>query len=270
MPAAFNRVRHLPPAFIKKPMLLLTHHDWAFLSEFGGAAVMLPIVVVITGWLLFAYGWRVAALWLALIGGACVLVACTKVAFLGWGLGILSIDFTGISGHTMLSTAVIPVMLYLALLATGHASRIVGVACGLTVGFLVGMSRLVLQAHSVSEMVAGCVLGACVSIAFVALIHKRKPLRTAALLTPISLLILAFALHGLRVPTQRWVTEIALTLSGHERPFIRARWKANRSHEKAGTRENLPSRLPYRPTTLESASQSYLPGQDATPRPGRT
>jgi hypothetical protein len=34
------------------------------------------------------------------------------------------------------------------------------------------------------------------------------------------------ALHGVRVPTQRWVTHIALKVSGHERPYIRARWKA--------------------------------------------
>jgi len=222
---------------------------------------MLPIVAAISCWLLFAYSWRVAALWLTLIGSACIVVACTKVAFLGWGFGILAIDFTGISGHTMLSTAVIPVMLYLALLATRHASRITGVVCGLAVGFLVGMSRLALQAHSVSEMIAGCVLGAGVSVAFVALIHKREPVRTAALLTPISLLVLAFGLHGLRVPTQHWITEIALTLSGHEHPFIRARWKANRPHEKTGAHGNPPSLSPDRANTLQSARASEFPTQ---------
>jgi hypothetical protein len=30
------------------------------------------------------------------------------------------------------------------------------------------------------------------------------------------------------VPTQRWVTHIALKVSGHDRPFIRAKWKAVR------------------------------------------
>ena len=234
-------------------MLPLSPQDWAYLSGFGGAAVMLPIVLAISGWLLFAYSWRVTALWLTLIGGACVLVACTKIAFVGWGLGILAIDFAGISGHTMLSTAVIPVMLYLALLATRHAWRIAGMLCGLAIGFLIGLSRLALQAHSVSEMVAGCVLGAGVSMAFIALIHRREPLRTAALLTPISLLELAFGLHGLRVPTQHWIIEIALTLSGHERPFVRARWKANRPHEKTGAHGDLPGRRPYQATTLPSS-----------------
>jgi hypothetical protein len=30
------------------------------------------------------------------------------------------------------------------------------------------------------------------------------------------------------LPTQRWVTHIALKISGHDRPFVRARWKALR------------------------------------------
>jgi hypothetical protein len=207
---------------------------------------MLPTVLAIAGWLWFAYPWRITALWLALIGAACALVACTKVAFLGWGLGIRSIDFTGISGHTMLSTAVIPVLLYVALLATRHATRLAGLAAGLGLGLLVGLARLALQAHSVSEVVSGCVLGASVSLSFVALIHRREPQRSAPFLTPLSLLLLTFSLHDLRVPTQHWVTEIALTLSGHERPYIRARWKANRNHEKSAVTEELRNGTIYR------------------------
>jgi hypothetical protein len=243
-------------------MLPLTPHDWAFLSAFGGAAVMLPIVAAISGWLIYAYSWRVAALWLTLIGAACLLVACTKVAFLGWGFGILSIDFTGISGHTMLSTAVIPVMLYLALLATGHASRLVGVICGLSLGVLVGLSRLALQAHSVSEMVSGCALGAAVSVLFITLIHKREPVRKAAWLTPFTLLIMAFGLHGYRVPTQHWITEVALTLSGHERPFIRARWKANRP-QKASAREALRIHAPDQTASQQLGLRTPIIDKDA-------
>jgi hypothetical protein len=39
---------------------------------------------------------------------------------------------------------------------------------------------------------------------------------------------LAVLMHGVHVPTQRWVTHIALKVSGHDRPFIRAKWKAVR------------------------------------------
>jgi hypothetical protein len=41
-------------------------------------------------------------------------------------------------------------------------------------------------------------------------------------------MVLAVLMHGVHVPTQRWVTHIALKVSGHDRPFIRAKWKAVR------------------------------------------
>jgi hypothetical protein len=42
------------------------------------------------------------------------------------------------------------------------------------------------------------------------------------------MLVLAVLMHGVHVPTQRWVTHIALKVSGHDRPFIRAKWRAVR------------------------------------------
>lgn len=230
-------------------MLPLTPYAWAFFSGFGGAAVMLPIAAAIACWLWFAFPLRVPALWLGLTGAACAVVACTKVAFLGWGLGILAIDFTGISGHTMLSTAVIPVLFYVALLPAPPAIRLLGMLVGLAIGALVGLSRLALQAHSVSEIVTGCILGACVSVTFIRTLHALEPQRYAPWLTPLSLVLLTASLHGLRVPTQHWVTQLALTLSGHERPYIRARWKANRPHEKAGLDEPAQNRPLLRAAT---------------------
>jgi hypothetical protein len=38
------------------------------------------------------------------------------------------------------------------------------------------------------------------------------------------------------VPTQRWVTHIALKVSGHDRPFIRAKWRAVRDVRPATAR----------------------------------
>jgi hypothetical protein len=44
----------------------------------------------------------------------------------------------------------------------------------------------------------------------------------------VSMLVLAVLMHGVHVPTQRWVTDIALKVSGRDRPYIRAKWKAVR------------------------------------------
>lgn len=48
--------------------------------------------------------------WLVGLGLASLATTASKVAFMGWGIGLPEIDFTGISGHTMLAMAVYPLL----------------------------------------------------------------------------------------------------------------------------------------------------------------
>ncbi len=63
----------------------------------------LPPAFAIALWLAVGYTWRMAAGWLVLLGAAIGVVTVTKLAFLGWGVGVRELDFTGVSGHAMLS-----------------------------------------------------------------------------------------------------------------------------------------------------------------------
>ncbi|CAH2897820.1 MAG: Membrane-associated phospholipid phosphatase [uncultured Paraburkholderia sp.] len=188
----------------------------------------LPLAFAIALWLAVGYTWRMAAGWLLLLGAAIGLVTVTKLAFLGWGVGVGELDFTGVSGHAMLSTAVYPVALFLILLRTHPSVRVLDVLLGLAAGMAVGLSRVVLSAHSPSEAITGCLVGALAALLFVQMAWKAQPERLSAFPVAVSLMVLAVLMHGVHVPTQRWVTHIALKVSGHERPFIRAKWKAVR------------------------------------------
>ncbi|RQH05699.1 phosphatase PAP2 family protein [Paraburkholderia dinghuensis] len=203
-------------------------HLWYAITNLGGAGLTLPLALAIALWLVTGYSWRMAASWLLLLGGAVVLVTATKVAFLGWGVGVRDLDFTGFSGHAMLSTAVYPVAFFLMLQGVRTPVRIAGVLIGLAVGVAVGCSRVVLEAHSPSESVTGCLVGALTALVFIGYWWNAQTGRLTASVVALSLAALTFALHDVRVPTHRWVTDIALTVSGHERPYVRARWKANR------------------------------------------
>jgi len=99
---------------------------------------------------------------------------------------------------------------------------------GLAAGIAVGLSRVVLDAHSPSEAITGCIVGALTALMFVRWSWDAEPGRLSAVPVTVSLVMLFVGLHGVHVPTQRWVTHIALKVSGHDRPFIRARWKAGR------------------------------------------
>ncbi|RDK00244.1 phosphatase PAP2 family protein [Paraburkholderia lacunae] len=228
----------------------LPSHLWYLITSVGGAGMTLPIALAIALWLAVGYTWRMAAGWLLLLGAAIAVVTVTKLAFLGWGVGVRELDFTGVSGHAMLSTAVYPVALFLMLLPTRPAIRLIGVLLGLAAGAAVGLSRVVLSAHSPSEAITGCLVGALAALVFVRMAWRAEPGRLSAPPVAASLMVLAVLMHGVHVPTQRWVTHIALKVSGHERPFIRARWKA--------TRDNRPAAAPLSPTlnTLEPPRSS--------------
>jgi membrane-associated phospholipid phosphatase len=199
---------------------------WIFVTALGSVGVMGPVALIVAAWLALGYRWKYAGAWLALLGAASGLVALSKIAFIGWGIGVRHLDFTGISGHALMSTAVLPVAIFVALLPARGAMRAIGVALGLALGVWVGVSRVVLDAHSVSEVVAGCALGAVVALAFVWAAWRAESGKLAPAPVAASLAAVVVALHGVPVPTQHWITEIALGLSGHERPYVRASWKA--------------------------------------------
>lgn len=204
----------------------LPRHLWFLITSLGGAGVTLPLAIAIALWLALGYSWRIAAGWLVLLCAAIGVVTVTKIAFLGWGVGVRELNFTGLSGHAALSTAVYPVALFLMLLPAQPKIRAVGVALGLITGIAVGMSRVVVEAHSPSEAIMGCAVGAVTALMFVRWAWDAEPGRLSAAPVAVSLLSLTVALHGVHLPTQRWVTHIALKVSGHERPYVRARWKA--------------------------------------------
>jgi membrane-associated phospholipid phosphatase len=206
----------------------LPDYLWYSITSLGGAGMTLPLAFAIALWLAVGYTWRMAAGWLVLLGAAIGVVTVTKLAFLGWGVGVRELDFTGVSGHAMLSTAVYPVALFLMLLWTRPPVRVLGVLLGLAAGMAVGVSRVVLSAHSPSEAITGCLVGAVAALLFVRMAWKAQPERLSAVQVAVSLMVLAVLMHGVHVPTQRWVTHIALKVSGHDRPFIRAKWKAVR------------------------------------------
>jgi membrane-associated phospholipid phosphatase len=199
---------------------------WSEITQFGDVSITSLIAFAIAAWLFVEDEKRLALSWSLLFAAGMGVVLATKVAFIGWGIGIRAIDFTGFSGHAMRAAAVMPVLFYLIVQRSDAIYRAGAVIFGLSFGAIVGVSRLAVHAHSVSEVVAGWCLGALVSMLFIqgARItlrkHVFKPLRIA-----LSMLVLLPAPYVYPAPTQQWLTEIVLFLSGHEQPFPRAGWK---------------------------------------------
>lgn len=185
---------------------------------------MAPAAMIITAWLLLGRAWRLALWWIMLFTGGMVFVVATKIAFIGWGLGVQSLDFTGLSGHVMRATSIMPVLFYMLVQRYSPRIRNIGVVLGLLFGVVIAISRLEVHAHSISEAASGWLLGAAISLGFIRLLSAANRIEIQPSLVVFSLLALMLTPYSEPVPTQRWITSAALQLSGHDRPYIRVTW----------------------------------------------
>ncbi len=160
--------------------------------------------------------------WCILFGSGLTIVAATKIAFIGWGIGISALDFTGISGHAMRAAAVFPVIFYLLLQRSPGLARNAGVVLGLVISGVIAISRVVVHDHSVFEAVTGFAMGAAVSIGFIfASSQLPKPFLNRWIIG-FSLLALLPTSYAEPAPTNQWMNTVALYLSGHDKPYVRS------------------------------------------------
>lgn len=192
---------------------------WHSLSLLGDSRLLLPMaaVLLIAGWRAES-PWRIRwALALAVVG---LIVLASKLAFLGWGIGVPRLDFTGFSGHAAISAAIWPVTAYIA--APAHRSGRWAALLGLVLAVAVGYSRLPLNAHSWSEVIAGCALGALGSawaLAATATAARRLRARWAALALAAGCCVpVLFP----QVRTHQLVVQMAKALSGATKEFDRS------------------------------------------------
>jgi len=194
-------------------------------TKLADTVVMLPAAMLCLLWLSMERAWRFAVLWCLLLGTGLLLVTATKIAFIGWGIGIPELDFTGISGHAMRAMAIMPVMLFLMFQNARASARWLAVIAGITFGLAIGVSRLMLNVHSVSEVIAGCALGAAISLPFIGMLSGAGKVGLPKPAFALGLLLLVPVFLSRPAPTEQWLQQVALSLSGHDRPYVRGDWK---------------------------------------------
>lgn len=74
--------------------------NWQLISFFGDSTVLLPSAAALFIVLMLRKTSRLLAWqWSLLFGITGAIVCASKLAFMGWGLGIRELDYTGFSGH---------------------------------------------------------------------------------------------------------------------------------------------------------------------------
>jgi len=183
-------------------------HLMQAISNFGNAAILFPLSLIVAG-AIWRFQSRMAAAWfLGTVTLCAAVIAVLKIAFAtcsyAWGTDIVSP-----SGHASLST-----MFYGSLMLVvarqvrpWQQAVIVVAACGLIAA--VAVSRIVLRAHSPAEVAIGLSVGAAACALFaVQYLRRPTPPLNLALLTALSVAAI-LALHDTHVHAEHAVRRIA-------------------------------------------------------------
>jgi membrane-associated phospholipid phosphatase len=136
---------------------------WLAIGNLGDAALTIPLALVCFGWLIKSlHGWRIALGWLMLLATGMFIVGATKILYAGCGIQIRPIGFRVISGHTMLAAAVWPMACLLVLHNGWNVRAALALLPGLALAAIVAVARVFVDAHTVSEVIAGWMLGVLV------------------------------------------------------------------------------------------------------------
>ncbi len=192
---------------------------WCSLLDLGGVVLTLPLAAAIGASLAASGAWRAALRWSALFGAGVLLVGASKIAYLGWGHGIEAICFKALSGHATGATSLYPMLAWVVLAPYGERVRIAGLAAGLGIGAVVAMLLASTREHSVSESVAGWLIGAAISALA---IRSCGPLPVIRPLAGVLAFVLACAVGAWLMQSAHlgyWMIKAARLLSGNERVY---------------------------------------------------
>lgn len=197
------------------------HGYWHVVTRLGEIQILLPAaLLVLFSMVRHPQSQVLARWWLVCLGGGALITTASKVAFIGWGVGSAAFNFTGVSGHSLFAAAIYPLLLG-ALTARWPRGQKLAVALGFGFALCVGVSRVVVGAHSMSEVVAGVLLGGLVS--GIAIGRAGLPHAAMGVAIPVVVVVWLWVspVHTPQLPTHSLVTRLSLVLSGNASPYTR-------------------------------------------------
>jgi membrane-associated phospholipid phosphatase len=160
------------------------------LTDLGDLAVLLPLAAAMLAWLLF-YSARTAPRWVFALGSCVVLTALLKIAFYACPPAD---EMHSPSGHAGFSTLVYGALTFVAAIAWPGLRRALVICGGTGLILAIGVSRVLLDAHSVAEVGLGLLIGTVSLAAFSQKYLQVPNMKVWPLL--IAAAVLVMTLHG--------------------------------------------------------------------------
>lgn len=185
-----------------------------FLTDFADQAVIIPVFAVILGVLGLQRRWRVAASWMLAVVGVLGIVLVLKVVChaCGWllpALGPNELAMQSPSGHVGSGAAVYGAAAALLTGAwQGRRARLIALWTAAIVAVVIGITRLQLGAHSLSEVILAAGIGTAGAVGFAVLAGKRLGQRSGMPPLACALLVVAVT-HGHHLPAEAVIQNAA-------------------------------------------------------------
>jgi len=193
--------------------------DAVGVTNFGDQAIVLPLAVGVA--LVFALsGWRRGALaWTSAIGGTFALIVLLKLHFFACGPVSPGASFGNPSGHTAAAAAVYGALAAVIARSIRDDRRwalLCAVVIGVFLAAVIGETRLILDMHSMAEVVVGGAIGVGGAASFVLLAGPPSHLVRIERVVATGLLAMAM-LYGYRLSAEAAIKSVAASLE----PFSR-------------------------------------------------
>ena len=189
------------------------HAVLTFVTDFADQAVILPLVAAILLILLAQRRWHVAAAWMLAVPGVLGTLLLLKVTCYacGWllpALGADQLDLRSPSGHVASAAVVCSGVVALQAGRLRVGATLAALAAALTAAAVIGVTRVQLGAHSISEVVVAAAVGAAGAVAFTWMGGRRLAERSGVPVVAAAVAALVL-FHGRHLPAEAAIQDAA-------------------------------------------------------------
>jgi membrane-associated phospholipid phosphatase len=190
-------------------------YTFYLITYLGDPALLAPASAVLLAYLVYLRSTRVAAFWASTLALCAAITLLLKLCFYGCGAGLPAIGILSPSGHTSIGTTFYGCCALMLSAEKARWERLVLLLGSVALVIAIAMSRVILQAHTLNEVILGLSVGAlCVAWfgrRYFAL--ARPPVPWQPIL--VTLFVVALVTHG-----QHWDVE---GIIGHIARIVDAR-----------------------------------------------
>ncbi|MFM0555972.1 phosphatase PAP2 family protein [Paraburkholderia sediminicola] len=189
----------------------------SYITNFGDPYLMSLLAAVVMLWLAATRAWQPFVAWTSCFSAGVLLVAASRVAHAVWGVEISALNFTVVSGHSMLSGAVYPTTFGICAAQEKPRTAQVAYLFGLACAAAIGVSRVLMGLHSPAEVLTGWLVGTLIAGVTLSLMNPsrvralsigRSPTRDTTLFAATALALIVVC-HGKVVPVSAWIDNTA-------------------------------------------------------------